>query len=191
MRRFALAASLALAPGAASAHDAFGDLGPFYASLLHPLVDPAQGLLVAAAAVLLARQPLASVRPAFAALALCGALAVALHAVTAPPAAPGLRATGIAVAILGALALSGLRLGPAAAVLAAAAAVVAGLSVDLPPGFRAGALAALGGSAGIALLALFVWGGVDLAARRVHPAASAVAASWVAAIGIMVCALPN
>lgn len=190
MRRPALAAAATLAPGAASAHDAFGDLGPFYASLLHPLADPAQGLLIASVAVLLARQPLATVRPAYAALVVGGALAVALHGMAAL-AAPGMRGTGLAVAALGLVAVLGLRL-PAvvAAGLAAAVAVAAGLAVDLPPGSRAATLAAAGGAAGIALFALLVWGGVDYASRRLGRTAGAVAGAWIAAIGVMSAALP-
>ncbi len=172
------------------AHDAFGDLGPFYASLLHPLADPAQGLLLAAVAVLLARQPLATVRPAYAALALCGALAVASHAVaSAPPF--GLRATGLVVAALGLIAVTGRRMpAPLAALLAAAVAVAAGLTIDLPEAGRAAMLSALGGAAGIALFALLVWGGVDFASRRLGPIAGAVAGAWIAAIGVMSAALP-
>lgn len=190
MRRPVLVLAAALLPGPAAAHDAFGDLGPFYASLLHPLADPAQGLLIAAAAVLLARQPLATVRVAYAALALSGALAVASHAI-ADPVPIGVRDTGLAVAILGLVALSGLRLPTAAVVaIAAAAAVAAALAIDLPPDARAAALAALGAAAGIALLALLVWGGVDLLTRRLGPVAGAVAGAWVAATGIMAAALP-
>lgn len=189
MRRIVLALAAALLPGAAAAHDAFGDLGPFYASLLHPLADPGQGLMIAAIAVVLARQPLAAVRPAYAALAACGALAVALHLV-ASPAPPGLRATGLAVAALGLLAVSGYRLPVAVAVpLAGAAALAAGFAVELPPGGRAAALAAVGGAAGIALLALLVWGGIDALSRRLGRIAGAVAGAWVAAIGIMSAAL--
>jgi urease accessory protein len=185
-----LGLAAALLPGAASAHDAFGDLGPFYASLLHPLADPAQGLLIAAVAVLLARQPLATVRPAYAALALCGALAMALPLVAAP-APPGPRATGLAVAALGLAAVLGLRLPAAvAAGLAAAVALAAGLAVDLPPGGRAAGLAAAGGAAGIALGALLVWGGVDYASRRLGRVAGQVAGAWIAAIGVMSAALP-
>jgi hypothetical protein len=190
MRHAVLALVCVLLPGAASAHDAFGDLGPFYASLLHPLADPAQGLLIAAVAVLLARQPLTTVRPAYAALAACGALAVALHFV-ASPAPPGPRATGFAVAALGLVAVFGWRL-PAvvAAVLAAAVAVTAGLAVELPAAGRAAALAAAGGAAGVALFALLIWGGVDYASRRLGPVAGAVAGAWIAAIGVMSAALP-
>jgi hypothetical protein len=190
MRRAGLALAAALLPGAASAHDAFGDLGPFYASLLHPLADPAQGLLIAAVAVLLARQPLTTVRPAYAELAACAALAVALHLV-ASPAPPGPRATGLAVAALGLVAVLGWRL-PAvvAAVRAAAGAVTAGLAVELPAAGRAAALAAAGGAAGVALFALLIWGGVDYASRRLGPVAGAVAGAWIAAIGVMSAALP-
>ena len=178
-------------PGAAAAHDAFGDLGPFYASLLHPLADPAQGLLVAAAAVLLARQPLATVRPAYAALAACGALAVGAHSV-AGLAPLGLRATGIAVAALGLVALSGL---PPAARRRRDDRGRRGRRrrprrSTCRPAPAPAALAALGGAAGIALLALLVWGGVDLATRRLGPIAGAVAGAWIAAIGIMSAALP-
>lgn len=191
MRPAALAIAAALAPGAAAAHDAFGDLGPFYAGLLHPLADPAQGLLIAGAAAVLARQPLATVRIAYAVLAAGAALAIAVHAIASPPAL-GLRATGLAVAALGLVALSGLRLGVAvAAALSVAVAAAAGLALDLPSGLRAAALAALGGTAGIALLALFVWGGVDLASRRLGPVAGAVAGAWLAAAGIMSAALPG
>jgi urease accessory protein len=190
MRRTALALAAAVLPGAAFAHDAFGDLGPFYASLLHPLADPAQGLLLAAAAVLLARQPVATVRPAYAALAACGALAMALRAVIDPPLI-GLRVTGLAVAALGIVAISGLRLPVAFAVpLCAVVAIAAGLAVDLPAGTRAATLAGLGGAAGIALLSLAVWGGVDYATRRLGRIAGAVAGAWIAAIGIMAAALP-
>lgn len=182
------AGATALLPGVAEAHDAFGDLGPFYAALLHPLADPAQGLVLAAVAVLLARQPLASVRPALAALALAGSLAVSIGALTAH-AAPGLAATALAAALLGLLALTGISLGrwPTVA-LAAAVAVAAGLAIDLPPGLRAGGLAALGGALGIALGALLVWGLVDFLQRHYGRVAGAVASSWIAAVGVMAAA---
>jgi hydrogenase/urease accessory protein HupE len=35
-----------IVPSPALAHDAFGDLGPFYASFLHPLADPLQAVLL-------------------------------------------------------------------------------------------------------------------------------------------------
>lgn len=172
------------------AHDAFGDLGPFYANLLHPLADPAQGLLIAAVAVLLGRQPLASVRPAYAALALGGGVAMLLGPLVALEPL-GLRATGLAAAALGAAALVGGSLRPVPAILVAAAvAAAAGLRVDLPAEPRAAGLAALGSFLGIALAALLLWGLVDEASRRFGRIAGAVAGSWVVAVGVMAAALP-
>jgi hypothetical protein len=49
----------------------------------------------------------------------------------------------------------------------------------------------VGGAAGIALLALIVWGGVDLATRRISPVSGLVAGAWITAIGIMGAALPG
>jgi hypothetical protein len=185
VRRLFVFAAATLAPGAAAAHDAFGDLGPFYATLLHPLADPAQGLTLAAVGVVLARQPLATVRPAYAALALAGTLTVLSGAFVAH-AAPGLAAASIAVVLLGLAALSGVGLGrPLAVALAAAAAVAAGLAVDVPPGARAGGLAVLGGAIGIALAGLLAWGLVDFLQRRLGRIAGAVAGSWIAATGVM------
>jgi hypothetical protein len=179
-----------LAPGPAAAHDAFGDLGPFYANLLHPLADPSQGLLIAAVAVLLARQPIETVRPAYAALALAGAVAVLLAAFVALE-PPGLRTTGIAAFALGVAAMIGASLRPMpAALVAAGVAAAAGLAVDLPAEPRAAGLAAAGAMLGIAFAALLVWGLVDEARRRLGPVATAIAGSWVAAVGIMVAALP-
>ena len=190
-RRLVLAAALALAPGAASAHAAFGDLGPFYASLLHPLADPGQGLLVAATAVLLARQPLAALRAGYAALAAGGLTGILLRSVLHLP-APGEHAAAAAAAVFGAAALFRLPLAPvAAATLAALAGAAAGLAIDLPPGLHAGVLALLGGAIGIALAGLMVWGLVDALQRRLGMVAGAVAGSWIAAIGIMVAALPG
>ena len=190
MRRAAVFLTAALPPGVASAHDAFGDLGPFYATLLHPLADPGQGLILAAAGVLLARQPLATVRPAYVALALAGAVTVLLGAVGAHGGPPGLALTSLAAAGLGLAALTGVELGrwPSAA-LAAAAAVAAGLAIDLPPGLRSAGLAMLGGALGIALAGLLVWGLVDLLQRRIGRVAGAVAGSWIAAVGVMAAAL--
>ena len=47
------------------AHDAFGDLGPFYASLLHPLADPLQAALIVGTAAFLAGRPLGLTRLAW------------------------------------------------------------------------------------------------------------------------------
>jgi hypothetical protein len=97
--------------------------------------------------------------------------------------------TALAATGLGLAALSGVALGRGPVVaLASAAAVWAGLAIDLPSGFRAGALSALGGSLGIALAGLLVWGLVDALQRRLGRIAGAVAGSWVAAVGVMTAA---
>jgi len=183
---FALLAGLAaVSPDAALAHDAFGDLGPFYGALLHPLADPAQGLILAGIAVLLARQSIASVRWAWIALAVVGALTMGLGLLI-PFAGPELAVVALSAAGLGVLALTGLDLGrwPSIA-LSVGAAVLAGLAVDLPDGPRAAGLAAFGGAVGIALGALLVWGLVDSLQSRFGRVAGAVAGSWIAAVGTM------
>jgi len=180
-----LAGLLAVSPDVALGHDAFGDLGPFYGALLHPLADPTQGLIVAAIAVLLARQPIASVRWAWIALAIVGALTVGLGLLV-PLAGPGLFVIALSAAGLGILALTGSDLGLwPSIVLSVGAAVLAGLAVDLPDGTRAAALAAFGGMVGISLGALLVWGLVDLLQTRFGRVAGAVVGSWIAAIGTM------
>jgi hypothetical protein len=181
--------ALALAPGAAAAHNAFGDMGPFYASLLHPLADPAQGVALAGAAAMLARQPLERVRPAFAALALGGALATVAATAGLAPGLPQQAVATLAV-MLGLAALAGGALPFAVvAVLATLTGVAAGLALSAVGGARDAGLAMLGGAAGVALAALFLWGAVDLAVRRLGAVAGMVAGSWVAAIGVMTAAL--
>lgn len=188
MRRL-VALALALAPGAAAAHDAFGDMGPFYASLLHPLADPAQGVALAGAAAMLARQPLDVVRPAFAVLALGGAAAAVVATAGAAPGLPP-QALAALAAVLGLAALAGSAAPFALAlVLAGATGAVAGLALSAIGGGRDAALAMLGGAAGVALTTLFMWGAVDLAVRRLGPVAGMVAGSWAAAVGLMTAAL--
>lgn len=185
-RRFApLAGLAAISPERALGHDAFGDLGPFYGALLHPLADPVQGLILAGIAVLLARQPIASVRGAWISLAVVGTLIVGLGALV-PLAGPGPVVISLSAAGLGVLALTGLDLGrwPSIA-FSVGAAILAGLAVDLPDGPRAASLAAFGGAVGIALVALLVWGFVDSLQNRFGRVAGAIAGSWIAAIGTM------
>lgn len=190
IRRPAAIAAAALCPGAALAHDAFGDLGPFYGGLLHPLADPAQGLLLVAVAVLLMRQPARQVRLAYPVLVLCGMAAALAHlAIPAPLIGP--RTLGLMIAGLGALALTGIVL-PASilAVLAGATALIAGFGGDMAPDPRAAILATFGLSLGLAGFVLLLWCGLDMLQSRLGRVAGAVAASWVAAVGLMVAALP-
>lgn len=191
MRRFAEVACLAVAlPRAAQAHDAFGDLGPFYQGVLHPLVDPSQGLVLAAVAVLLARQPLAPARTAFAVLA-CAALAASvLHPLLSfPPLSAQL--AGVLGLAAGLAALSGLTLPVILlAAFGAGVALLAAMAGDTPSGLRATALTAGGTALGITLFVLLLWGVVDLLQSRLGRVAGAVAGSWIAAIGLMVAVLP-
>lgn len=173
------------------AHDAFGDLGPFYQGLLHPLADPAQGLILAAVAVLLARQPLSSVRPAFATLACVALIAAVLH--------PFLAIAGVSVQLAGAVALvaggaalTGMALPSILlAVIGGAVATFAVFSGDTPAGLREAALTAGGTALGITLFVLLLWGGVDQLQARLGRIAGAVAGSWVSAVGLMAVALPG
>jgi urease accessory protein len=191
LRRPAGIACLAVAlPGAAQAHDAFGDLGPFYQGLLHPLVDPSQGLALAAVAVLLARQPLAAVRTAFAVLA-CAALAAALLHPFLPVSVLSVQLAGVLGVAAGLAALSGLAVPVILlAAFGAGVALLAAMAGDTPSGLRASALTAGGTALGITLFVLLLWGAVDLLQSRFGRVAGAVAGSWIAAIGLMVAVLP-
>jgi hypothetical protein len=186
------ALSVGLVPEAARAHDAFGDLGPFFGALLHPLADPGQGLILGALAVLLARQPLVSVRLAYVALLVACLCVTALHAVW-PMAAPSTRIVGALATGVGLLAVWGGRVPrPMLAGLAVGAGVLAGLASDGATGdTRTDLLAALGGMAGTALVVLLLWAALDVLQDRLGRVAGAVAASWVAAVGLMMAALPT
>jgi len=190
VRRAFLTMALAGVPAPALAHDAFGDLGPFYAALLHPLADPAQGLLLVAAAVCLARQPIDVVRPAYAALAAGGLAGLAIGLMVALP-VPGLRVmTVLALALALAAIIRPRAGGLVAATVAAGVGGLAALPLDSGADGRVAALTTLGGAAGIALATLLAWGLADLADRRLSPLASLVAAAWVAAIALMAAVLP-
>lgn len=190
-RHIAAGVAALLSPGVAQAHDAFGDLGPFYGGLLHPLVDPAQGLILIALAVLLARQPRGSVRIAYVAIVVCVSLAAFAHMFSLGP-VPGIRIVGLIVAALGILALAGLRLPVAImGIVAGFLAAFAGFAGDVPEDARAVVLSACGTALGVSLLVLLIWAALDLLQARLGRVAGAVAGSWVAAIGIMATALPT
>jgi hypothetical protein len=185
MRRLFLALGLSLAAGPARAHDAFGDLGPFYASLLHPLADPMQAALVIGTAAFLAGRALGTVRlalPVFAATAALAHLLLSWRLGVLPP--PLLVAVA-AVAVGGAATLPDRwTRDPAGLVLVAATGVLVGLAPDRPP--AQGALQPILGTVlGVAILATIAWAALDAAARRLSPLAPAVAGSWVAAVGLL------
>ena len=185
MRRPHLVLLLASAPGPALAHDAFGDLGPFYACLLHPLADPMQAALVIGTAAFLAGRALGTVRvalPVFAAAAALSHLVLSWHLGVLP--AP-LLVTAAAVAVGGAATLPDRWTPvPAGLLLVAATGALAGLAPDRPP--VEGALQLILGTVlGVALRATLAWAALDAAARRISPLAPAVAGSWVAAVGLL------
>ncbi len=191
MKRPIFALAVAGFPVPAAAHDAFGDLGPFYAAMLHPVVDPVQGLLLVAVALLLARQPLAIVRPAYAALAGSGCVILLVSSlVTFPSPAPQVLLLAAVLAAVTVLVLP--RPAPTAAILfAAALGGLAALSFDPVTGSRTVLLTTLGGAVSVALLPLLVWGAGEWADRRVSPYATSVLASWVAAIALMTAVVPT
>ncbi|MBE9639401.1 hypothetical protein [Salipiger mangrovisoli] len=191
MRSLALAVALALLPRIALAHEAFGDLGPFYGGLLHPVMAPLQTLVLAALAILLARQPLDGVRAAYPALVLAGAGAIVLHAAMPDLAVP-MRLGAAAAVMLGGLALWGVALPRGVlVVLAMTGAALAAVSGDAAALTRAGLLGAVGSILGIAAFVLLVWGLVDILQSRLGRVSGAVAAAWLIAIGAMAAVLPG
>ena len=178
-------------PGAAAAHQAFGDLGPFSDNMLHPLADPAQGMLLLALAVWLARQPVAVVRLAVLVLAVA-ALAAIVFGARMGLGPVSLRVSGALAAGLGIWAIIG-RTAPAVLVplVAAGAGLAAGLAFELDPASAGRVQEVAGGMAGIVLACILVWAPLNLLERRIGPVAVRVAASWIAAIGIMTAMLPD
>lgn len=183
-----MAGLAAAVPGPAMAHDAFGDLGPFYGSLLHPLADPLQAALLVGTAAFLARQPLALTRgalPVFVGCATLLACALALGAsLTVAP-----MALAFAALLAGLAALLPGTWTPRPIVLGLV--VVTGALTGLAPGSpdSTGLQPLLGTLAGIAAFATLSWFTLETAARRLTPLVPQVAGSWVAAVGILVAAL--
>ncbi|OYW52199.1 MAG: hypothetical protein B7Y80_20390 [Hyphomicrobium sp. 32-62-53] len=188
--RFLCVAIAAISPDIAVAHEAFGDLGPFYTHMLHPAVDPAQGLVLVGTGALLARQPIEAVRPAYAIFALAAALGISVLAVL-PLTAPAMRMTGATAIVLGVLVTIGLPL-PRwfVALICAAMAAMAAVSFEMSGTAFIIVQKAFGGALGLAVTVLFVWGTLDWTAQRVHPIATAVAGSWITAAGLLVLAIP-
>jgi hypothetical protein len=175
----------AIAPAPALAHDAFGDLGPFYASLLHPLADPLQGALIVGAAAVLATRSVQQARiglPLF----LAAAAAAQLVLGATPGLAPSRLMAAVAAVVVGIAAAVPARWTRRGAVLPllAASGVLAGLAPGAPPGIPEAAGALLG----LAILATLTWAGLEALARRISFAAPAVAGSWVAAVGLLAAA---
>jgi hypothetical protein len=185
MKRTAALAVAVLAPGPALAHDAFGDLGPFYASLLHPLADPMQAALVIGTAAFLAGRALATVRVALPLFIAAAAAAHILLAWSLGVVPHLLLPAAAAIAVGGAATLpERWTRTPAALLVVAATGALVGLAPDRPP--AEGALQPILGTVlGVGVLATLAWTALDAAARRVSPVAPAVAGSWVAAVGLL------
>jgi hypothetical protein len=173
----------------ALAHDAFGDLGPFYANLLHPLSDQLQGILIVGAAALLAAKGREAAQlglPVFVASAALALLATTLGLALPYP----LLAVALAAALVGAAATLPARLVPMGVVVLLM--VLAGGFVGAafgPPAPGAGTLRPLSGALlGVAVPSLLCWGALDLLAGRLTPVVPAVIGSWVAASGVIVAA---
>ena len=171
------------------AHDAFGDLGPFYASILHPLADPLQAAILIGTAAFLAGRSLALTRaalPVYAGTAILGAGAlVTVSSVVVPPALAA--CTGL-VAGLSALLPETLTPRPVAFALVAATGVLTGIAPGAPTS-DAVLHHFFGTAVGIAALATLAWFGLETASRRLTPLVPKVAGSWVAALSILVAGL--
>ncbi|MGI1660900.1 HupE/UreJ family protein [Palleronia sp. KMU-117] len=184
MRRRGLPVLLAATPSPALAHDAFGDLGPFYAGLLHPLADPLQAALVVGTAAFLAGRPIEIARvalPVFVAATALGLGLLGWRLGLVP--APLLLAAG--AVLIGLAATLPARWTPvwASLALVAVTGALAGLAPGQPDGGTVQPL--LGGLLGIGILTALAWAGLDALARRLAPIAPAIAGSWVAAIGML------
>jgi hypothetical protein len=181
-------AILLMLPTTAVAHDAFGDLGPFYGSMLHPLADPLQAAVLMGTAAFLAGRPLSVVRGAIPIFILCaGAAAIVLFAgkIETPPSL----LTGAVALMAGLAATLPQTLTPQAAVYALVA--TTGVLTGLAPGAPDEGLALqplLGTFFGVAALMLLAWSTLEAAARRFTPLVPRVVGSWVAAVGILVVA---
>ncbi len=190
MKRLALI--LIALPAPVSAHAAFGDLGPFYQGFLHPAADPAQGLLVAAGAIALARQPISTVRKAFPALVGAAFFTLLIGNWFAPP-QPGVTVVALSALFISLWAIVPLRT-PVMIVSGLAILLGALAAVPLLGSDRAGrelVLMLFGGTLGIAIFTLFLWGAAEWADRRIVKVASAVVAAWIAAISLMTATLPS
>lgn len=186
MRPAPIALLLILAPAPVRAHDAFGDLGPFFGSLLHPLADPLQAALLAGTAAYLAGRRLDAVRralPVFAAALVSAQVALAL---VPEVEVPTLLVAATAL-LIGAAAIVPDQSLPRwfGLILVAVAGALAGLAPGALP--QASALQSFFGNLlGVAMLTILLWSAFDAAARRLSPLAPRVVGSWVAAIAIIV-----
>lgn len=173
MRRFGgTAIACSAFPWPVAAHDAFGDLGPFYAHLLHPLAAPLQGLLIICAMALLVSAGARTARtglPAFLAGAILGACALSLaHAPPQPTAH-----LAIASAALGVAALARCSLSIQSVVTCTfLTGLLVGAAADPPAADGDLARPLAGTLAGILLMSLLAWSAIDALRSRLPLTAS-------------------
>lgn len=180
------AAATGLGSTPVHAHDAFGDLGPFYASILHPLAYPLQAAILLGTAAFLAGRSLAITRaalPVYACTAILGAGAVIIFPSLVIP--PILAASAGMLAGLTALAPETLTPRPVTFSLVATTGVLTGIAPG-PPASDAVLHHVSGAAFGIAALATLAWFGLETASRWLTPLVPKVAGSWVAALSILV-----
>lgn len=187
-RQSTAASALYIFPKPVLAHDAFGDLGPFYASLLHPLADPLQAALIVGTAAFLAKGPIATTKAAIPVFIGAATLSVIVFGTGAPSGFSVLFVASVAVLIGLATLL------PDRWPLRYAAFVLVGTSGALAGG-APGALASetilqalIGSVFGVTLFLLLAWFALETASRHLSPLVAQVVGSWVAAIGILVAA---
>lgn len=177
---------VALYPTASLAHDAFGELGPFYASFLHPLADPLQATLLLGISAFLAGRALSFAQIAFPLLVASSSVAaLALDAGQAAGLPPLLGPIVAFFVGLAAMVPEAIKPRLVAFTLVAVTGALAGLAPDVQ-GEDIILLRFFGTVFGITVLAVIAWFALDAFARHVTLIAPRVAGSWVAAIGILV-----
>lgn len=181
-----VALGVVLTPTVVYAHDAFGELGPFYASMLHPLADPLQASMLVGAAAFLASRPIVFVRlalPLFAAAAIVATLVVA----SKPSFTFPVIVTAVTVLIVGLATILPEKFVPVPLGLGiiGTAGTITGLVAGIPDGEFA-LQYVLGTALGISGLAVLAWFWLDTVSRQFTSLIPKVAGSWVAAFGILV-----
>ena len=194
MKRIIAAVLAAVMATPAIAHDAFGNIGPFYASLLHPLADAVQATVILATSAFLAARGVDAVRvalPSFMVSAAICTLASSMIAANSPDARLLTLLSGVTAVLAGIGAMLPDRMVPrlAGIGLVVGAGALAGLSPGSPASVGMSFLQVfLGTVLGTSIMVTLLWAALDFAARRISHVAPAVAGSWVAAMGVLVLA---
>ena len=183
-----LSAAPSVIPTAVVAHDAFGDLGPFYGSMLHPLADPLQAAVLVGTAAFLAGRSLSVVRRAVPVFVLVACIA-SVAAFSGKISAPTPLLAGLAALLAGLAATLPETWTPRSLTYALVA--TTGVLVGLAPGTADDGLRLqplIGSFFGISVLVTLLWFAFEAAARRIAFLAPKVVGAWVAAVGILVAA---